>query len=288
VEDVSKEFGVSRRTIFRDLNELKEMNIPIDYIPKKGFKLLHGYKIPPLMFNTKELAVIAVSLSFMKSQPIKSMATDAANVAIKINEAIPGDLKDYLYSLEKSVIVDPYSHHIVTTFNDGDWQLISDAIAFNKVISFNYKEGRDRRILSPYLIVYFEDHWNTIGFDHHKNAIRNFRLSGMNHTHLESEENYKQTKISDPLDFIYNSTKQKQQIVCEIRKSIADIFLSKIPARYSSSTNINTITIKFEFDNLHYLAKWFLQFGSDAQISAPQELIDEYKNELSQMMSSYT
>lgn len=287
VEDVAKSFDVSRRTIFRDLTELKEMNIPIDYEPRKGFKLLHGYKIPPLMFTTKELAVIAISLSFMKSQPIKTMVDDADNVSSKINDAIPGDLKDYLNALEKSVIVDPYAHQIAKTIHDTDWHLISDAIAFKKCIRFKYKASDEIRELSPYLVVYFEDHWNIIGFDHKRKAIRNFRLSALRSVEISSDLTYVSTQTTDPLELIYDSANVKHPIICEINKPIADQFLAKVPARFSSENRGDRLHIKFEFDNLEYLAKWFLQYGKDCQIIAPQKLIEIHKKELNQMLSSY-
>jgi predicted DNA-binding transcriptional regulator YafY len=51
---LAKYFGVSKRTIFRDLRALSEMNVPITHDPDFGYSLVSGYKIPPLMFTEKK------------------------------------------------------------------------------------------------------------------------------------------------------------------------------------------------------------------------------------------
>ncbi|WP_372633609.1 helix-turn-helix transcriptional regulator, partial [Fodinibius sp.] len=65
VNDIAEKFDVSRRTVFRDFNALSEMNVPVTWDEYKGYGIMHGYKIPPLMFTTKELATILVGLNFV-------------------------------------------------------------------------------------------------------------------------------------------------------------------------------------------------------------------------------
>ena len=46
--------------------------------------MMKGYKIPPLMFTSKELATVMVGLNFVKSQIDNSLAEDAEGVELKI------------------------------------------------------------------------------------------------------------------------------------------------------------------------------------------------------------
>lgn len=55
VNELAEHFGVSRRTIFRDFNALEEINVPVTWDRYSGYGLIEGYKIPPLMFTSKEL-----------------------------------------------------------------------------------------------------------------------------------------------------------------------------------------------------------------------------------------
>ena len=82
VEQIAEKFGVSRRTIFRDFNALQEINIPVTWDKYAGYGIMKGYKIPPLMFTSKELATVMVGLNFVKSQIDNGLVEDAEGVRL--------------------------------------------------------------------------------------------------------------------------------------------------------------------------------------------------------------
>src|SRR5690606_306579 len=84
VNDLADYFGVSRRTIFRDLNFISEMDVPIAHDSIDGYSIPKGNSIPPLMFTDKEISVIMIGLSFLKSQTDHGMVEDAKSVQLKI------------------------------------------------------------------------------------------------------------------------------------------------------------------------------------------------------------
>ena len=84
VDKLAETFGVSRRTIFRDLNALSEINVPVTWERYSGYGIMPGYKVPPLMFTSKELATIMVGLNFVKSQVDQQLVEDAKGVELKI------------------------------------------------------------------------------------------------------------------------------------------------------------------------------------------------------------
>ena len=54
VLQLSQEFGVSKRTIYRDLESLEQAGVPLTLIEGKGYSLMNGYNIPPVMFTESE------------------------------------------------------------------------------------------------------------------------------------------------------------------------------------------------------------------------------------------
>src|SRR5690554_6086256 len=77
VDELAREFGVSRRTIFRDFNALSDMNVPVTWDKYSGYGVMPGFKIPPLMFTSKELATILVGLNFVRAQVNQELVNDA-------------------------------------------------------------------------------------------------------------------------------------------------------------------------------------------------------------------
>ena len=55
---LAEKFGVSIRTIYRDIKALEQAGIPILTEDGKGYSLMEGYRIPPVMFTENEANAI--------------------------------------------------------------------------------------------------------------------------------------------------------------------------------------------------------------------------------------
>ena len=51
---LAEKFNVSVRTIYRDIRALEQAGVPILTDEGKGYYLMEGYKIPPVMFTEKQ------------------------------------------------------------------------------------------------------------------------------------------------------------------------------------------------------------------------------------------
>ena len=289
VQELANIFGVSRRTIFRDFNALSEINVPIKYDRYTGYGLVEGYKMPPLMFNSKELATIMVGLNFVKSQVDQQMVQDATGVELKIKNVLPNELKTLMTSLEEHTIVDPYLRFNSNQKKGGDWYLISAAIADKKRMQFTYttKAGsRTMRKIDPYLLVYFQDHWNVVGWSHRRGDIRSFILDRIVSPVILEENWLPKPKMSvDSLIFRYNEL--KQIVVLDIEKPEIERIRAILPAKIIrlEQKKPKKIRLTFEFDNMPFLNHWLLQFGTTVKIIKPEILISLQKQTLQAMIN---
>lgn len=51
---LTEKFGVSVRTIYRDIRALEQAGVPILTEDGRGYTLMEGYKIPPVMFTENQ------------------------------------------------------------------------------------------------------------------------------------------------------------------------------------------------------------------------------------------
>ena len=289
VQELADIFGVSRRTIFRDFNALSEIDVPIKYDRYTGYGLVEGYKMPPLMFNSKELATIMVGLNFVKSQVDQQMVQDATGVELKIKNVLPNELKTLMTSLEEHTIVDPYLRYNSNQKKGGDWYLISAAIADKKRMQFTYttKAGsRTTRKIDPYLLVYFQDHWNVVGWSHRRGDIRSFILDRIVSPVILEENWLPKSKMSvDSLIFRYNEL--KKIVVLEVEKSEIERIRAILAAKIIKleQKKIKKVRLSFEFDNMAFLNHWLLQFGTTVKIIKPEVLISLQKETLQAMIN---
>jgi len=290
VQELADIFGVSRRTIFRDFNALSEINVPINYDRYTGYGLVEGYKMPPLMFNSKELATIMVGLNFVKSQVDQQMVQDATGVELKIKNVLPNELKTLMNSLEEHTIVDPYLRFNSHQKKGGDWYLISAAIADKKRMQFTYttKSGeRSTRKIDPYLLVYFQDHWNVVGWSHKRGDIRSFILDRVV-SPVILEENWLPKPKMNVEALIFRFNEQKKLVVLEVENSEIERMRAILPAKIIRLESIKPKKIRlcFEFDNMSFLNQWLLQFGTSVKIIKPETLISLQKKTLQAMINN--
>jgi predicted DNA-binding transcriptional regulator YafY len=291
VNDIAEKFDVSRRTVFRDFNALSEMNVPVTWDEYNGYGIMRGYKIPPLMFTSKELATIMVGLNFVKSQVDKTLIEDAKGVELKIKEVLPEELLNFMESLGERTVVDPYLNFGPKKMEGGDWYVISNAISENRSIKFNYRSKSDEKVSSrkidPYLIVFFRDHWNVIGHSHKRDDVRNFVLDRMSDIQIMDEDFVPHGKI-DVEGLIFRSESTSHQIEVDVHKSEEKRFKANLPAKIikEKESKPNFIRIGFFFDNIDFINKWLLQYSENIKIVSPDILIEKRKILLEKMIDN--
>ena len=200
--DLAEHFGVSRRTIFRDLRSLTDSGIPLTYGERGGYEILDGYQLPPLMLTAREAATLLMGAEFMKLQSDPSLRSDADQVDLKIREVLPGPIAQYIERVKQRTVLDPYWLHRPlpgTDADEGHWYNLSQAIADQRSVVMEYHVmSRDevmKRRVDPLALVYYTDHWNLIAHDHLRDDLRNFRLDRMISLHILS------SKFEVPADF---------------------------------------------------------------------------------------
>ncbi len=289
VDELAERFGVSRRTIFRDFNVLSEINVPVTWDRYSGYGVMDGYKIPPLMFTSRELATIMVGLNFVKSQVDKMLVDDAKGVEVKIKNVLPDELKQFMNSLDDRTVVDPFLHFGHEKKEGGNWYLVSSAISQKKTMTFSYRSKSqetvtDRKV-DPYLLVFYRDHWNVIGFSHKRQAIRNFVLDRMSDVKILEEKFEKKSKI-DTEALIFGSNESGQLVEVLVDESADRAFRANLPTKIFKEKEVSSkkIKVSFFFENLGFLNEWLLQFGEKVEIVSPESLKKNRREVLKKML----
>jgi len=289
VDELADEFGVSRRTIFRDFNVLSEINVPVTWDQYSGYGVMDGYKIPPLMFDSKELATIMVGLNFVKSQVDEMLVSDAKGVELKIKNTVPDELKKFMDSLDDRTVVDPFLHFGSEKKEGGNWYLVSSAISQKKSIEFTYQSKSDNKItdrkIDPYLLVFYRDHWNVIGFSHKREAIRNFVLDRMNDVKI-ADQIYTVDGDIDVEALIFGSNESGQLIEVQVSEEADRAFKANLPTKIINQIRVSDkiIKVSFRFENLDYINEWLLQFGDKVEIISPERLKDKRRELIKKML----
>lgn len=83
--------GVSVRTLYRDINELRAQGARIEGEAGYGYVLKPGFLLPPLMFTPEELDVLLVGAAWVARRKDLVMAEAARAILAKIAAVLPED-----------------------------------------------------------------------------------------------------------------------------------------------------------------------------------------------------
>jgi predicted DNA-binding transcriptional regulator YafY len=88
-EDLARRFEVSVRTIYRDVQALSEMGVPVVATPGTGYRLLEGYFLPPLRFTPAEAALLAIGATMVRARLDPELQTAADAALNKLRGVLP-------------------------------------------------------------------------------------------------------------------------------------------------------------------------------------------------------
>lgn len=276
VNDIAEEFGISRRTVFRDMIVLSEMGIPISSDRDRGYSLDSSYSMPAMVFDHKQLSTLMVGLGYLKGQVDKGLSQSARDVELRILSRLNEDQKSYVRAIDQNIILYPYSHEHTPEVSIENWYDILNAIHKRHTITCRYHSLREdrisQRVIDPYLLVYYTDHWDLIGKCHQSNSLRTFVLSRISELSVDTKSYFTRDSLSTK-QILHRDSPDNRMIRIRVAHSELDRLVLGLPALIQTRTDsVDYSDLVFEFDNIRWMNQWLLQFGSAVTILDPPEM----------------
>jgi predicted DNA-binding transcriptional regulator YafY len=170
-------FGVSERTIYRDVSDLMASEVPIEGAAGVGYSLRKGYELPPLMFSTGELEALVFGARMVQSWSDPELGNAADAALAKIENVLPANLRQVIE--DRTLWARPDAHRVQLTFDFAD---LRAAIRSHRKISFRYRDekGDDtNRKARPLTLWFYPPIWMAGSWCELRNDFRWFRLDRM-------------------------------------------------------------------------------------------------------------
>ncbi len=92
-EALAGELGVSIRSVYRDIDALREQGAGIEGAAGVGYLLRPGFLLPPLMFTDEELEALVLGLRLAAQHGDAALERAGAEAAAKLRAVLPADLR---------------------------------------------------------------------------------------------------------------------------------------------------------------------------------------------------
>lgn len=182
---LAEQLEVSERTIYRDIQDLSLSGVPIASETGQGYRLMPGYRLPPLMFSEEELEALLLGARMVRAWTDKGLAHSAHQALQKIKHILPETLKPQLERHDMIVPDFPMDSQVSEQL-----KLMRQAIKEQLKVSFNYNRADGKssnRTVHPLGLFYWGKVWTLVGWCELRDTFRHFRLDRMNDCHKNDQ-----------------------------------------------------------------------------------------------------
>jgi len=175
---LAEKFGVSVRTIYRDIKALEQAGIPVLAEDGKGYSIMEGYSIPPVMFTEGEANALVTAEQLVLRNRDGSLIKQYTGAINKIKAVLRYSTKEKVELLAKRIAVSPA---LPDTSLSNSLALIQNALTSFTVLNIVYrseqKSEKTERNIEPFALYYsMEESWSLIAYCRLRKDYRMFRL----------------------------------------------------------------------------------------------------------------
>jgi predicted DNA-binding transcriptional regulator YafY len=178
--ELAKACEVSRRTIFRDLDVLRQAGVPLLFDDQHDkYRIPGTYFLPPTNFTTEEALAVIVLCYEMGSDSRLPFYEAAQSAALKLEGSLPARVREHLREISSAVQIKMEPGNPLTGQMPIYRQLLG-AIAARRAVHIEYdsfSDGQTMRLkLCPYRMLVSRRSWYAIGRSSVHREVRTFNV----------------------------------------------------------------------------------------------------------------
>ncbi|MFK4112402.1 helix-turn-helix transcriptional regulator [Streptomyces sp. NPDC002176] len=177
--ELAGRLGVSRRTVRRDIDRLRELGYPVQASKgaEGGYRLVAGKAMPPLVLDDEEAVAIAVGLRAGAGHAVEGVDEASVRALAKLEQVLPARLRRQVATLQAATT--PLTSGDGPTIAPETLTVMASTIAGQERLRFAYRAGdgsESRRLTEPYRLVSTGRRWYLVAYDLDREDWRTFRV----------------------------------------------------------------------------------------------------------------
>jgi len=295
---MAAEYEVSTKSILRDIDFLKnQMDAPIAYdAARRGyFYTEEHYALPAIDLSESDLFAIQIAQQVLKQHERTPIYKKLAAVFAKIERSLPEKVSVHPSWADSrfSVILDRG-----TKIDSAVWEALAEALHRNRTMKIVYrKPGAAKgaaRLVDPYHAVSYQGEWYMIAHCHRRSEVLTFAVSRIAEAAL-SEESFSvpatfsfEQFIGKRFGIFGGDTEHRVRIWFSAAHAPYVLEREWHPSQRIERGEAGGIILSLTVSHLYELKRWVLAWGGGVQVLAPQELVDDIKEDIAAMQTFYT
>ncbi|WP_405353591.1 helix-turn-helix transcriptional regulator [Fusobacterium vincentii] len=275
--ELADKFEVSVRTIYRDIDSISSVGVPIFTTQGKGggIKIDNEFILNKSLFDTNEKEEIIAALQGLEktNEPYKSKLITKLSALFKIKNS-------------NWIEIDFTSWGSNNTYQDL-FNALKTAIINKNIISFSYNSSKGEKInrkVKPIRLLFKEQDWYLYGFCLLRNDFRYFKLSRVKDLELLAinyKDDFEEIVLKKEIKY-ENMVNIKLKFNKNVAFRVYDEFKEAIVEDEKGNLHVET-----KIPNNFKLYNYIFSFGSNVEILEPKEIKNQFKNMINEIAKKY-
>jgi len=293
-QQVANEFEVDRKTVQRNIDNMRDLGAPIEYDKKRrGYYYTEpNYFFPSIQLTQSDVFAFVVNEQILKQYQDAPYYQQIKQAIEKIIQFIPDKLAS-----EEMASVFSFQSPPSSPVNKQHFQILQDAAYQERQVKIKYHsqhtDHANERIVDPYAIRNQQGAWYLIGYCHNRNQVRIFALNRILSITPTEVDFYKPTNF-DIEEFL----KESFSIYRDDKTYHIKLKFSPYQARWIrerqwhktqqlTKLNDGSLILEMDVQGLDEVKRWVMQYGGEVEVVEPVNLREEIIKELKKMVQQY-
>lgn len=283
-QDLAARFEVSERTVYRDVEALLELGIPIVGVAGEGYRLMQGYSLPPVMFTEAETHALVLAIDMFRGLTKPGDTTVAASSAFeKLQAILPAQLQARVQTWQKILGFFAINHAQID-LDDERFVQLQQAIDHRQVAYLHYHAQHSNSIsgreVEPLYLFMVNNTWLLHGYCRLRHDYRNFRLDRIDNLVIKPEIfEVRPTNLSKHIDENYRViVRFDADVVRWVRETQNITYIGDV-----NEDEEGNVLMAYRVGNLISFTRWLLGWGAEMEVLEPADVRERVAHIAKQM-----
>ncbi len=279
-QELSDHFEVSRRTIYRDIDELSASGIPIYTNKGKGggISLLDNYVFNKSILSDKEQIDIISSLQGLSALDVPDIEPVLNKLAV-------------MFQKNNSSWIDVDFSHWGSSLDEREkFNLFKTSILNRNIVSFDYFSSygeKTNREVEPLKLLFKSHGWYIYGYCRVKNDYRMFKVTRIKNP-VMLEEKFKRDIPDDIQSSPQNFSFRMIKLVIKIDSVMAYRIYDEFDRECVEKNQDGSFTVTAIVPEDEWIYRYVMSYGNNAEVLEPQHIRDIVKIKLEEGLKKYS
>lgn len=186
--ELAKKFTVSVRTIYRDIRALEQAGVPVLTEDGRGYTLMEGYRVPPVMFTEKQANALILAEQLVLKNKDASFVKDYSEAIEKIKAVLGYNVKDKANLLAERTRFEQNVNSEKNSNNLSDLQFALTNFLVVKIKYLDEAGKSSQRMIEPFALLSTTENWLLVAWCRLRAGFRYFRLDRIGKLQLLEEK----------------------------------------------------------------------------------------------------